>query len=385
MFHTATEEEIKAGEITDVYFARTMEILRAKGIDKEVVAEIRAKDLPKGWGWAILAGVEECANLLKGLNVSARSLREGTIFRAGDPVMEVLGNYRSFCVYETAILGFLCQASGVATAAARCRKAAGKRPVISFGARRMHPAISPMIERNAFIGGCDGVAVKKSAELIGEEASGTMPHSLILLMGDTVEATRAFNEIIDKKVKRVSLVDTLADEKFESLRVAEALGEDLFAVRLDTPSSRRGNFRQIFEEVRWELDLRGFDKVKLFASGGLDEDKIQELNPVVDAYGVGTAISNAPVVDFSMDIMEIEGQPVAKRGKESGRKRLLRCPKCFSSKVSSYSKSDGRCECGEKFNDLLEPLTEKGKLVRRLPRAQEIRKYVLEELEFFGL
>ncbi len=153
MFHTATEEEIKAGEITDVYIARTMEILRAKGIDKEVVAEIRAKDLPKGWGWEVLAGVEECANLLKGLNVSARSLREGTIFRAGDPVMEVLGNYGSFCVYETAILGFLCQASGVATAAARCRKAAGKRPVISFGARRMHPAISPMIERNAFIGG----------------------------------------------------------------------------------------------------------------------------------------------------------------------------------------------------------------------------------------
>lgn len=385
MFHTATEEEIKAGKITDIYFARTMEILNAKGIDKKVVAEVRAKGLAKDWGWAVLAGIEECANLLEGLNVSVRSLKEGTIFRAGDPVMEIMGNYKSFCVYETAILGFLCQASGVATAAARCRKAAGNRPVISFGARRMHPVISPMIERNAFIGGCDGVAVKKSAELIGEEASGTMPHALILLMGDTVEATRAFNEVIDKKVKRVSLVDTLGDEKFESLRVAEALGEDLFAVRLDTPSSRRGNFRQIFEEVRWELDLRGFDKVKLFASGGLDEDEIGELNPVVDAYGVGTAISNAPVVDFSMDIMEIEGQPVAKRGKESGRKRLLRCPKCFRSEVSSYSKSEGRCECGEKFNDLLEPLTDEGRLVRSLPRPQEIRKYVLEELRFFDL
>ncbi len=385
MFHTATEEEIKAGEITDIYFARTMEILNAKGIDKRVVAEVRAKGLAKDWSWAVLAGVEECVNLLKGLNISVRSLREGTIFRAGDPVMEIMGNYKSFCVYETAILGFLCQASGVATAAARCRRAAGERPVISFGARRIHPAISPMIERNAFIGGCDGVAVKKSAELIGEEASGTMPHALILLMGDTVEATKAFNEVIDKKVRRVSLVDTLGDEKFESLRVAEALGDDLFAVRLDTPSSRRGDFRQIFEEVRWELDLRGFNKVKLFASGGLDEDKIQELNPVVDAYGVGTAISNAPVVDFSMDIMEIEGQPVAKRGKESGRKRLLRCPKCFHSKVSSYSRSEGRCECGEKFNDLLERLTEEGKLVRSLPRPQEIRKYVLEELRFFDL
>jgi nicotinate phosphoribosyltransferase len=63
----------------------------------------------------------------------------------------------------------------------------------------MHPAIAPMVERSAFIGGCDGVAVVKSAEFIGEEPVGTMPHALMLVMGDTVEATRAFHEIISKK------------------------------------------------------------------------------------------------------------------------------------------------------------------------------------------
>ena len=93
---------------------------------------------------------------------------------------------------------------------------------------------------NAFIGGCDGVAVTKSADLIDADPMGTIPHSLVLMVGDTVEALQAFNEVIDPKVRRVALIDTLQDEKFEAIRVAEALGEDLYAVRLDTPSSRRG-------------------------------------------------------------------------------------------------------------------------------------------------
>ena len=142
----------------------------------------------------------------------------------------------------------------------------------------MHPALAPMIERNAFVGGCDGVAVTKSAELIDADPTGTIPHALVLLFGDTVEALRAFHEVVDPKVRRVALIDTLQDEKFEAIRVAEALGEDLYAVRLDTPSSRRGDFFQILEEVRWELDLRGFDHVKILASGGIDEYEILKLN-----------------------------------------------------------------------------------------------------------
>jgi len=99
-----------------------------------------------------------------------------------------------------------------------------------------------LFERSAFIGGCDGVAVVKSAEFIGEDPVGTMLHALILLMGGTVEATKAFHDVISRKVSRVSLIDTIHDEKFGALDVAHALGKDLFAVRLDTPSSRRGNF-----------------------------------------------------------------------------------------------------------------------------------------------
>jgi nicotinate phosphoribosyltransferase len=169
MLHIADPQDIKAGEYTDVYFTRTMEVLKAKKIDKWVKAEFITKRFPEDYGWGVLAGIEETAYLLKDLNISVRAMKEGTVFRAFEPVMEIEGMYTDFGLYETSLLGLLCQASGVATKAARCKKAAGDRKVISFGARRIHPTIAPMVERNAFIGGCDGVSVVKNAQLIGEE------------------------------------------------------------------------------------------------------------------------------------------------------------------------------------------------------------------------
>ncbi|MCK5307968.1 MAG: nicotinate phosphoribosyltransferase, partial [Zetaproteobacteria bacterium] len=223
-------------------------------------------------------------------------------------------------------------------------------------------------------------------ELLETEPVGTMPHALILVIGDTLEATRAFDEVVDKKVKRVSLIDTFNDEKFEALRVAEGMKGKLFAVRLDTPATRRGDFYRIFEEVRWELDLRGFKQVQLFASGGLDEEEVVELKPVVDAFGVGTSISNAPVVDYAMDIMEIEGKPMAKRGKWSGAKEVLRCRRCHSGKVVPLgARVVGSCNCGGRFMKLLKPLMKRGKVVRRLPKPKAIRRAVLNQLKGVAL
>src|SRR3990172_4959644 len=161
MFHIADPKDIKDGKMTDVYFVRTMEVLKAKKIDKWVKAEFIAKRFPEDYGWGVLSGIEEVTYLLKDLKVTVRAMEEGTIFRAYEPVMEIEEMYTDFGLYETSVLGLLCQASGVATKAARCKKAAGEKRVISFGARRIHPVIAPMVERSAFIGGCDGVSVVK--------------------------------------------------------------------------------------------------------------------------------------------------------------------------------------------------------------------------------
>jgi nicotinate phosphoribosyltransferase len=385
LFHTAKDEEIKAGRITDVYFQRTLEVLKRRGVTSRAVAEVMLKSFPTGWSWGVLAGIEEAVALLTGLPVTVHAFPEGTIFGTMQPVLTIEGRYVEYAHYETALLGLLCQASGVATKAARCKKAAGGRPVVSFGARRMHPALAPMIERNAYLGGCDGVAVVKSAELIKLEPSGTMPHSLILMLGDTVVAAKAFHEIIDRAVRRVVLIDTFGDEKMEAVRVAEALGGDLHAVRLDTPASRRGDLVGILREVRWELDLRGYQHVKLFVSGGLDEEEILRLNPVADAYGVGTSISNAPVLNFAMDIVEVEGTPVAKRGKLSGRKDVVRCSGCGRIHVTPAGRRAPRCCDAAGATRLLQPLIEEGKPVQALPDVHVLRDQVLASLEHVAL
>src|SRR5438034_613159 len=261
-FHTASDADIKRGEVSDVYFARTVQILIHRGDKKRVKAEIYLKSLPEDWRWGILAGVEEAAALLEGVAVDVWAMDEGTVFEPYQPVLRIEGTYVEWAQYETALLGLLCQASGIATKAARCKKAAADRQVISFGARRMHPALAPMIERNAFVGGCDGVAVTKSAELIEADPMGTIPH--------------------------------------------------------------------------------------------------------------------APVLNFALDIMEIEGQPMAKRGKWSGAKDVFRRRGALETVVlPAGQRPPGP---GGAWEPLLKPLVAAGRIVRDLPPPRTLREYVLDQL-----
>jgi nicotinate phosphoribosyltransferase len=370
-FDTASYEEIKRAEVADVYFYRMMEILRARGLENTPVhAEVAYKtsDPDK---WFVVAGLDEVARLLEGIEVAARSVPEGTICRPNEPVLTLSGPYGAFAEHETAILGFLCQASGVATGAARCRLAAGERQIISFGARRMHPAVTPMIERAAYLGGCDGVAVELAARRLGIPATGTLPHALVLILGSTAEAARAFDEVIAPDIRRTILIDTFDDEKFGALVAARAIPDSIYAVRLDTPGNRRGDFRDLMQEVRWELDRHGFEHVKIFASGGIDVDYILHLNPVCDAYGVGGAIADAPMIDYSLDIVEVAGKDRSKRGKRGGRKRLLRLEDGSREVVPAGAPAP------EGARDLLQPVEE---LFTPPPDATALREHVLDQL-----
>ena len=382
-FHTADPAEVLSGRVTDVYFQRTAQTLRSKGLDLRVRAEFFAKILPGNHPWAVLCGAQDVVSMIDHLKlpVSVRALPEGTIFRAGAPILEIEGKYLDFGQFETTFLGLLCQASGVATRAARARLAADGRPVICFGARRVHPIVAPAVERYAYLGGTDGVAAVLSAERIGLAPSGTVPHALILLFGDTVQAARAFHEAIPGDVPRVVLVDTFRDERFEALRVAEALGPALAGVRLDTPSSRRGNFLQVLQEVRWELDLRGFKQVKIFVSGGIGEREILELNPAADSYGVGTYLTAAPPLDASMDLVEVDGRAMAKRGKHSGSKSLWRCQSCRADRIAPRGEKPDACKCGGPVSDLMTLVYEDGHLSRQAESPDAIRGRVIEQLD----
>jgi len=389
-FHLASDEEIKNGDTTDVYFIRTREILRAKGLSNlHVVMEVTTSELPRGWLWGIFCGVEEVAHLFEGIPVDVFSLPEGTVFYPRDyrglrvPAMIVEGPYGEFCIYETPLLGLVCHASGVATMAARVRKAAGTKFLISFGIRRIHPGLSHMVDRATYIGGFDGVSSLSGAKAIGKKPVGTMPHALIIAVGDQVKAWKAFDELMPKDVPRIALVDTYFDEKIESIMAAEALKDHLDGVRLDTPGSRRGDFPEIIREVRWELDARGYKDVKIYVSGGLDDESVKILGEAgADGFGVGTSVSNAPTIDFALDITEAEGKLVAKRGKLGGRKKVWRCPNCLIDIVSRIGESQPICpKCSGEMKPMLQPVIEKGKVVAKLPNVDEIRTYVLEQLQ----
>ncbi len=101
----------------------------------------------------------------------------------------------------------------------------------------------------------------------------------------------------------------------------------------------------------------------------------------MDGYGIGTSIANAPVVDFSMDIVEIDGSPASKRGKASGAKSVLRCLGCLTDMVIPFSASHRHCQCGQEKVEILLPLMENGKLISELPRPEIIREKVIQAVK----
>ncbi len=314
----APSEKILSGETADVYFLNARRILEQEKVDPRVTMEV----FPARAG--VLCGMREVEGILRRVlprGSEVWGLTEGEAMDEREVVLRIRGPYRSFGIYETAILGILAHESGWATQARACAEAAGDIPVIHFGARHVHPDVSPRLEYAAVIGGCQGCATPAGARLAGIAPSGTIPHALILCIGDTVQAVEAFDRHIDPQVKRIALVDTFKDEAEESLRVARALGERLWGVRLDTPSERGRVTPDLVKEVRARLDQAGFTHVRIVVSGGIDPDRIRLFRAKgapVDAFGVGSAISGAPPIDFTADIKEIEGRPVAKRGRIPG-------------------------------------------------------------------
>ncbi len=311
--YSATHEEIQRGYTTDVYFVTAQEILRhLKLADTIVTAEV----FPRRAG--VFCGVSEVLNLLAESNVEVWSLEEGEEFAAKEVVMRIRGPYSEFGIFETPLLGILAHSSGWATAARECKRAAKDKTVICFGARHVHPAVAPVLERAALVGGVDGAACILGAKLFGKEPGGTIPHAVILIVGDTVITAKAFEEVVPPHFPRIILVDTFKDEAEESLRVARVLGEKLFGVRLDTPDERGGVTPALVEEVRERLRQAGFPHVKIVVSGGLNPEKIALLRDKADIFGVGSYISSFPPIDMTMDIKEVAGQNVAKRGRIPG-------------------------------------------------------------------
>jgi nicotinate phosphoribosyltransferase len=321
--HFEPAADVLAGDTADVYFERARTILAAEGLDPVVTMEI----FPRAD--AILCGAEESLAYLRQILAEGphdpeplvESLHDGDAVTRKEVVMRITARYSAFGLYETALLGILAQSTGWATAARRIVEAADPIPVIGFGARHVHPSVADQMDYASVVGGCIGASTPAGARLAGLAPTGTMPHALILIFGDTVRAVEAFDRHIDPTVPRVALVDTFRDEAEESVRVADALGDRLWGVRLDTPAERGRVTADLVKEVRARLDLAGHPHVRIVVSGGLDTERIayfKEAGAPVDSFAVGSAISDASPIDFTGDLKEIDGRAVAKRGRIPG-------------------------------------------------------------------
>jgi nicotinate phosphoribosyltransferase len=310
---------VLSGDTADIYFLRTREIMQHAGLNPVASMEFfAARD-------GLLCGMREVVALLKQTLPPEREvwgLEEGETMSRKETVLRITAPYQSYGIYETALAGFLAQESGWATAARECVDAADGVPVISFGARHVHPNVVAAMDYAAVVGGCASCSSVEGARLAGlASAAGTMPHALIICFGDTAAAALAFDKHLSPDVPRTVLVDTFHDEPEESLRVAEAMRERLQGVRLDTPGERGGVTPDLVKEVRAHLDLAGFSHVQIFVSGGVTPERIarmREEGARVDGYGIGSYITSAPPIDFTADIHEIDGRPVAKRGRLPG-------------------------------------------------------------------
>ncbi len=313
-FYSATGAEIEQGLTSDIYFIRSRDLLGSMNLsDTVVTAEIFSSRA------GILAGIDEALYLLRNRDLEIWALAEGDVMAKKEVVMRIKGRYSDFGIYETPLLGILSSSSGWATAARSCKDAAGERKVISYGARHLHPSVAPVMERSAVIGGADACSCVLGALLLGRAPVGTIPHAAFLIAGDTVKLAKAYDQFVAEDAPRIILVDTFKDEAEETLRVAEALGEKLNGIRLDTPSERGGVTVGLVREVRARLNQAGFNHVQIVVSGGLNLERITALGEAgADVFGVGSFISRAPAIDMTMDLKEVNGKALAKRGRIPG-------------------------------------------------------------------
>jgi nicotinate phosphoribosyltransferase len=212
-------------------------------------------------------------------------------------------------------------------------EAARGKPILYFPARHDHWLVQTGDGWSAHIGGTVGVSTDAQSSWWGGRGVGTVPHALIAAYnGDTALAARKFADRFSRDMNVTVLVDFMNDSVRTALEVAEALGEDLWGVRLDTSNTLadeslrrrygddapKGVAAELVELVRSELDQHGFPGVKIVASGGFTAERItkfEEAGVPVDSYGVGSSLIRGSN-DFTADVVLNEGKPCAKVGRE---------------------------------------------------------------------
>ena len=336
---------------------------------------------------------EDFLNYLRNFKFSGEvwAIPEGTMVFPNEPVIRVTAPIIEAQLMESFLLNTINIQTMIATKASRVVNVAQRRPVIEFGLRRTQGTDAGMkAARCSYIAGCNGTSNVLAGMKYGIPIFGTMAHSFVMFFDKEIEAFRAFAKTFpDKSLLLIDTFNDIAGAEKAAI-VAEELqkkGHKLTGVRIDS-----GDLVEISKKVRTLLDEKELDYVKIFASGDLDEYKIEELlgkGAKIDAFGVGTRMSTSedrPYIDVIYKLCE----KMDKRGKFAptmklskgkitlpGRKQVFRVKGKTGDFVKDIIALDNE-EC--QGDPLLVKVVEKGELIYNLPMLEAIRENALENL-----
>lgn len=396
-----------AALLTDLYELTMMQAYFAEGLHEEAVFDLFARKLPGHRSYLVACGLETALDYLEGLHFDAASLAyleglgqfsrafldyladfrftgtvravpEGTPVFPDEPLLEVSAPLPQAQLVETFLLNQLHFQTLAASKAARVVEAARDRPVVDFGARRMHGADAALKAARAFhVAGVAATSNVLAGRLYDLPVSGTMAHSYIEAHRNEAEAFAAFADQYPETVLLVDTYDTLEGVR----RVVELAGRrgDAFrirAIRLDS-----GDLEGLSRKARRMLDEAGLEGVGIFASGGLDEYAIAELldhGAPIDGFGVGTHMGvseDAPFIDSAYKLASYAGRP---RMKLASRKTTLPGPKQVFRQRDGHGvlSGDTLAGVGESLPGvpLLETVMADGRRIRAAPPLDEARR-----------
>jgi nicotinate phosphoribosyltransferase len=324
-------ERIREGYYTDAYFNFTRQLLVETGHRPAVTIQAFQKHR------SVLGGIDEAIAVLKLCSddwsaLEVHALHETDEIEPWEPVLQIDGDYALFAHLETVYLGVLARRTRIMRNVRAVVEAANGKPILFFPARHDHWLVQTGDGYAAHLAGAIGVSTDAQASWWGGRGVGTVPHGLIAAYaGDTVAAARAFADSFADEMNVTVLVDFENDSVRTALEVADALGDRLWGVRLDTSGTlvdrslweEMGEFRptgvnpRLVHKVREALDVAGHRHVRIVVSGGFDAARIAEFEAAdvkVDVYGVGSSLVRGEN-DFTADVVMVDGRPCAKVGR----------------------------------------------------------------------
>ncbi|MGH9746063.1 MAG: nicotinate phosphoribosyltransferase [Candidatus Acidiferrales bacterium] len=354
-----------SGLLTDLYELTMAAGYLQTGFQARATFELFVRDLPPHRNYLVAAGLEQALQFLEHVNFNAEEIAylrnhhvfsyigpeffeylrtfrftgdvwavpEGTLVFPGEPMLRVSAPIIEAQIMETYLLATLGYQTMIASKAARVVTAAQGRRVVDFGARRAHSAQAGLYAaRAASIGGTVGSSNVLAGQQFGVFTYGTQAHSWVMAHDDEADAFAHFLDAFPERA--FLLLDTY--NVHDAVKKIIGMGRKPAGVRLDS-----GDVAKDSQWVRRELDKAGWQDVKIFASGDLDEDKIAELlkkGAAIDSFGVGSALAtpgDSPHLNLVYKLVEID-----RAGKIQGAAKLTQAKVTYPGRKQVFRYSD---------------------------------------------